>query len=125
MPLKSAMAISNAQLVEVSLEQIRAAGERLVDAIYEGSETIRRANGDIEAARQAIERVVELERRKLQALYGKAADIGDLVIWDLDDRTDPTGEMRLIGRAMGRSPAEGWSPRRVADQLDRMHKPMP
>jgi len=113
--LETATEIAESDGSSYSLEEIRAAGERMLDAMTEAGELLDRR-------RRQVQRLVEMERRSL--IVESCPDVQDLAIWDLDDSDDPTGEFRLVLRAMSPRPRERWAPRQIANRLDELGHPV-
>jgi len=113
--LETAKEIAESDGSGYSLEEIRAAGERMLDAMTEAGELLDRR-------RRQVQRLVELERRSV--IVESCPDAHDLAIWDLDDSDDPTGEFRLVLRAMSPRPRGRWTPRQIADRLDELGHPL-
>lgn len=119
--VQQALGVAAADASVYSLDEIRAAGATLVQAIEEHASAISEHTVALEQCRQAMLRTIELERHKLVELFSaEAVDIDDLLVWDLDDETDPDGEMRLVARAMSAEPRDTWTPRRLQERMHQL-----
>lgn len=116
--VSQALRIVNAPTSAYSLEEIRAAGELLVDELFDDSTHPDPRSGTPKVRRRAVQQAIRVEHEKLIELFGEeAVAIVDLKLWEITDHDDPSGDMRLVSRGMSRKPRATWKRRQIREQL--------